>query len=111
MRSVGDLCTLVSTEGPLRWKTVLQPNICHIVKCVVSGVKYLHNNGIQHYDLKGTQWTTLSAYPYHSENSRWQSHNTLKFWKVQPISNLEESLPVPAKTANDRATEVSSLKN
>ena len=54
MRSVGDLCTLIHSESSSHWENVLRPNVCHVLKSVVSGVKYLHDMGIQHYDLKGT---------------------------------------------------------
>ena len=52
MRSVGDLCTLVRSESRVHWENVLRPNVCHILKSLASGVKYLHDMGIQHYDLK-----------------------------------------------------------
>ena len=53
MRSVGDLCTQICSESSSHWENVLRPNVCHVLKSVVSGVKYLHDMGIQHYDLKG----------------------------------------------------------
>ena len=52
MRSVGDLCTLVRSESRVQWENVLRPNVSHVLKSLVSGVKYLHDMGIQHYDLK-----------------------------------------------------------
>ena len=54
MRSVGDLCTLVGHESRVQWENVVRPNVCHVVKGLVSGVKYLHDQGVQHYDLKGS---------------------------------------------------------
>ncbi|MCG8626184.1 MAG: hypothetical protein MJE68_29830, partial [Proteobacteria bacterium] len=52
MRSVGDLCTLVRSESRVQWENVLRPNVYHVLKGLVSGVKYLHDMEIQHYDLK-----------------------------------------------------------
>ena len=62
MRSIGDLCTLVGCESRVQWENVVRPNVCHVVKGLVSGVKYLHDQGVQHYDLKGIV-CVLQAYP------------------------------------------------
>ena len=55
MEAVHDLYSLACSEDEEKWQDILQPNIQHILTSVLRGVAYLHKEGYQHRDLKGTR--------------------------------------------------------
>ena len=54
MRVIHDLYSLACSEDEETWQEIFEPNIQHILASVMHGVAYLHKEGYQHCDLKGS---------------------------------------------------------
>ena len=62
----GGVYSLCSGEGREEWERGIIPNVRHIVRGVVRGTAYLHENmSIQHVDLKGIYVHHLDLYTVH----------------------------------------------